>query len=306
MKCANFLTGLLLFFSATLIAQPPSENICTEHYCSFSGSSLVNIRGIQQFSSEAEAQAVMTDIVNVMGLRPNFVIQAANVPNAAAWINNTQRYILYNPAFIQSVRASTHTDWSAISILAHEIGHHLQGHTLTRAGSRPATELEADEFSGFVLRKMGANIDEAQAAMRLLASPEGSATHPPRAERLRAIEQGWLRADGLMAGQVPQPQARPYPSQPEVIASTPQEMPAFAQWRVTMVSNPDSQFFITKSNTFVVVKNGKVYTLGEVRSTQSPVYPLVIDLNGSPELRISDRWELIGKNGANVGYLVNK
>lgn len=306
MRCAHFLTGLVLFFTTTLIAQPPSENICTERYCSFSGSALVNIRGIQQFTSEAEAQAVMNDIVNVMGLRPNFVIQAANVPNAAAWINNAQRYILYNPAFIQSVRASTHTDWSAISILAHEIGHHLQGHTLTRSGSRPATELEADEFSGFVLRKMGANLDESQAAMRLLASPEGSATHPPRADRLRAIEQGWLRADGLVAGQVPSPSTPNYPVQPDIIASAPVDMPAFAQWRVTMVSNPESQFYITKSNTFVVVKNGKVYTLGEVRSTQSPAYPLVIDLNGSPELRVSERWELIGKNGANVGYLVNR
>ena len=34
-------------------------------------------------------------------------------------------------------------------------------HTLERGGSRPEIELEADEFSGFVLRKMGATLPQA-------------------------------------------------------------------------------------------------------------------------------------------------
>lgn len=71
---------------------------------------------------------------------------------------------------------------------------YLNGHTLIPGGSRPPTELEADSFSGFVLYKMGANLEEAQAAMNAIASEKGSETHPPKRSRLAAIESGWTKA----------------------------------------------------------------------------------------------------------------
>ena len=307
MRCISLLTGLFLFLTTMVIAQPSSESVCKENYCSYGGGDLLNIRTIYPFTSEEEARAVMTSIVKVMGLVPNFVIQSANVPNAAAWINESQRYILYNPTWIQSVKANTHSDWSAISILAHEIGHHLNGHTLSREGSRPATELEADEFSGFVLRKMGATLDEAQLAMRHLASPGGSATHPPRHERLTAIATGWYRADQLIAGEVP---GNPVVydtgmgGTPLPVASSPP--PAFAEWRVSMVSNPESQYYITKNKTFVLVKNGKVYNLGEFKNTDSSEFPFIIILEDSPNLIISQKGELISQKGSSVGYLIRE
>jgi hypothetical protein len=311
MKCASFLSGLLLFLFATATAQSPTENVCTEHYCSYSGADLVNIRTIHPFKSEEEARAVMNDVVKVVGLVPNFVVQAADVPNAAAWINESRRYILYNPTFIQSVRVSTRTDWAAISILAHEIGHHLNGHTLTREGSRPNTELEADEFSGFALRKMGASLDEAQAAMRLLASEQGSLTHPPRNQRLSAIQRGWFRADALLVEANPPivdngpsvPPVTQKPSRPVSNPASPAPVPAFAQWRVSMVSNPNSQYYITKSKSFVLVKNGKVYDLGAFKPTDNAEFPYMIVMKNSPNLIISREGELISQGGNSVGYL---
>src|SRR5690606_36517304 len=77
----------------------------------------------------------------------------------------------------------------------HENGHHLNGHTLSSRGSNHADELEADEFSGFVLRKMGASLAGAQAAMRVLAEKQASATHPARADRLAHISKGWQQAN---------------------------------------------------------------------------------------------------------------
>ena len=51
---------------------------------------------------------------------------------------------------------------------ASSFGHHLGGHTLVPGGSQPPIELEADRFSGFVLHKMGADLDQTTQAIRTL------------------------------------------------------------------------------------------------------------------------------------------
>jgi tetratricopeptide (TPR) repeat protein len=80
---------------------------------------------------------------------------------------------------------------ASVSIFAHEIGHHLCGHTLDVLGSRPDKELEADRFSGFVMYKLGATLEQAQAAMVALGNPSYVSTHPPLVNRLAAIRNGW-------------------------------------------------------------------------------------------------------------------
>src|SRR5262245_18018248 len=52
------------------------------------------------FSEAASAQAAVKEILDAAGLAPNFVIQASNVPNAAAVLRAQSRYIEYNPNFI--------------------------------------------------------------------------------------------------------------------------------------------------------------------------------------------------------------
>src|SRR5262249_16810973 len=123
-----------------------------------------------------------------------FEIKAADVPNAAAVIKDGKRYILYNRDFISRVVDSTKTDWAAISIIAHEIGHHLNGDTLESDGSRPEIELDADRFSGNVLFKMGATLAQAQAAIIAVASEQATKTHPKKSTRLAAIQDGWITA----------------------------------------------------------------------------------------------------------------
>ena len=160
--------------------------------CSYFGKEINE--NIYSFKSTKEAKEIVSRIVNSVGLEQNFEILAANVPNASAVIKEGKRFILYSQVFIESIEKNTQTKWSSISILAHEIGHHLNGHTLDDIGSRPNKELEADKFSGFVCYKLGANLNEAQAAMRLIASSSGSDTHPPKSARLEAISIGWYNA----------------------------------------------------------------------------------------------------------------
>ena len=153
------------------------------------------IRNPASFTSVSEAKTMIANIIEVIGLKPNFKVMTANVDNAVAVVYQGKRYILYNPDFINRLNAAAGNKWASISILAHEIGHHLNGHTLESIGSQPEKELEADEFSGFVLRRMGSTLAEAQAAMRIAADYKQSLTHPGKTERLTAIAAGWNRAN---------------------------------------------------------------------------------------------------------------
>lgn len=153
---------VLFLFSYSSFAQKPLS-IDATHSCSYFGETVTG--DLYEFKSSVEAQQVINSIMTTIGLKARFEIMAAHVPNAAAVIYQNKRYILYSQNFISQIHQATHTDWAAISILAHEIAHHLNGHTLEGGGSRPPHELEADEFSGFVLRKMGATLLQAQAAM---------------------------------------------------------------------------------------------------------------------------------------------
>lgn len=92
--------------------------------------------------------------------------------------SNGIRYIVYDNAFMDRISGRS-SDWAALSILAHEIGHTLTGST-DLPNSRKK-ELEADRFSGFVMYKMGATFYQAQQAVRLVSSDyDGSYSIPPK------------------------------------------------------------------------------------------------------------------------------
>ena len=134
---------------------------------------------------------MIMQILETIGLPQNFDIVSAGVPNAAAVIQGDKRFILYSRYFMNNIKKQASNQWAPISIMAHEIGHHLAGHTLKSDGSRPLIELEADRFSGSVLQKMGASLEDALAAMEQLGNEHGSATHPRKLDRLEAITAGW-------------------------------------------------------------------------------------------------------------------
>jgi len=140
------------------------------------------------------ARQMLLEIMKVVGLQPNFELKEAKVANIEASISHRKRYILYNPAFISWINKTTKDKWAAMALLAHEVGHHLNGHTIKKSGSTPALELEADEFAGFVLHKLGASLEQAQEVMKYIASTEASKTHPARTSRMLAIQNGWSKA----------------------------------------------------------------------------------------------------------------
>ena len=146
------------------------------------------------FSSSADAEKIVSGIMDAMGLDSKFKIKVADVPNVEATIKHHERYILYNPEFVNKVNVVTKDKWASFFILAHEVGHHLDGHTEAGLKSCPAIELEADRFAGFVLCKMGATLQQSQLAMYYISNLASSKTHPGRLDRLAAIENGWNKA----------------------------------------------------------------------------------------------------------------
>lgn len=160
--------------------------------CNYSGT--LNLKSAYSFKSDTEAENALKSIMRHTGLPTNFLLVAADVDNAGAAIYQNKRYILYNQRFMEEVKAKTKSKFGSLSILAHEIGHHLSGHTLLEADARPTLELEADRFSGFILAKMGANLEEACIAMEILGSNAGSITHPSKRTRIAAIVNGWKEA----------------------------------------------------------------------------------------------------------------
>jgi hypothetical protein len=142
-------------------------------------------------------QSMLQEIIDATGLHTDFELKEANVLNIEASISHRKRYILYNPAYVTSLNNISKNRWSVVALLAHEVGHHLNGHTIRKGGSTPELELEADEFAGFILCKLGASLKQSQNVMYYIAKEKISSTHPSRSSRLLAIEKGWNRATSL-------------------------------------------------------------------------------------------------------------
>ena len=160
------------------------------------------------FTSNTEANNAVDKILSVIGTSQKPILQpCSNINNAVAASYKGQRYILYDKDFMESLTVGRNKYWSNMFILAHEVGHHINGHSLDiilyqndvinpkSLSTRRSQELEADEFAGFVLAKLGATFN--QTSKVLLNIPKISndydSTHPSTDKRIRAVKNGWER-----------------------------------------------------------------------------------------------------------------
>lgn len=162
---------------------------------------------VNNFGTDIEADKGLDKILSVIGASKRFVLQPCdNINNAVATSYKGIRYILYDRDFMSSINSGN--NWGNLFILAHEVGHHINGHSLdltlflsetiepeTLANKRKQ-ELEADEFAGFILAKLGATISQASSSVNLLASNNDDkySTHPSKSKRLSAINIGYNKA----------------------------------------------------------------------------------------------------------------
>ncbi len=197
----NNLFFLLLFFASFSLSQDYGNKADALNLC------IALQQSSSNFISNKDAQEILDKIVSIYGGDKNFIIQpCSNINNAVAITYNGLRYILYDPAFMESITKDNY--WANMSILAHEVGHFVRGHTVDLAlylneSSNPPPaktleqkrkqELEADEFSGFVLAKLGSTYEQASYAISIsgFEGDDTYYTHPNRDKRLAAIGKGF-------------------------------------------------------------------------------------------------------------------
>ena len=239
------------------------------------------------FTSLSEASEMAREIVKAAGLRQNFTIREGRVPNAVAVLTQGKRFIFYNPDFIEKLTHATGTEWSAVSVLAHEIGHHLYSQWAGTRNVALASELQADEFSGFVLKKMGASLSEAQAAMKVLASVRASRTHPARNDRLTSIAKGWNygeEGDDL--------------NEPEMVLAD-----RYILADISFKSDPGSQYYVTTQYNVVKIKDNKLYKVAKLTKSNSSDFPyLIFDEKGN-RVYVDSYGAIVDRSGDKVGSL---
>ena len=152
----------------------------------FAGESLPEL---YEFEASRKVLQTVDEIVQASGLiSERFDVRAANVGSAAAVICGDDRKLFYSANYFAGLESS---GWAMRSILAHEVAHHLNGHTLkSNSEDREKMELEADYFAGYLVCRLGGTLQDAQKAYRRESGPG----YPPLSARLERVAIGWTRA----------------------------------------------------------------------------------------------------------------
>ena len=195
----------LFVFIGSINAQSYDDASEASELCLLAQGSIGN-----NFMNDKDAEVALDKILSVIGASKRFILQpCSDINNAVATSYKGLRYILYDKSFMSTI-ANNSTSWSQLFILAHEVGHHINGHSIdilltasdvvepkTLAAKRKQ-ELESDEFAGFILGKLGATLEQTSKAINFLASNKDDtySTHPNKAKRLNAIKIGFNKALG--------------------------------------------------------------------------------------------------------------
>lgn len=131
-------------------------------------------------------------------IAPNFIYKNCNdINNALAVINpiNNKRYIMFDFEYLNNI--SNNDYWFKIFVLAHEIAHHLNGHTIpdketTSILISQQKELDCDYFAGYILYKLGASENQIFTIFNNLPDPKNEySSHPRNYKRIDYTLKGY-------------------------------------------------------------------------------------------------------------------
>ncbi|MDJ0683495.1 MAG: hypothetical protein QNJ84_02225 [Alphaproteobacteria bacterium] len=129
-------------------------------------------------------------IIDLIGMRPVFHVHEADFNNgsvAFAAVRTRERHVVYDAKWFPFEEKGL--GWYMVAILAHEIGHHIYGHTNGVGATRHRDELDADRFSGWAVARLGGAEEHALSfapRLTLAATP----SHPARPDRIEAYREG--------------------------------------------------------------------------------------------------------------------
>ncbi|NLR82507.1 ImmA/IrrE family metallo-endopeptidase [Chitinophaga eiseniae] len=222
----------LFFLLLTVICKAAAQDTISPFVCSykcettFSGlkancvntQSILNALSLESGSVDpyAEFQGVIDLLTSMDKSKPFPLLYSfkpcASVCNAASITIDSLQYIYYNQDFLNKIKGTEEKQkWAIRCIIAHEIGHHVLGHTYP--GYKPSSmeeqrknELRADHFSAFVIKHFpGATLENAFEGLNTLdpanyepqtSSQEPLKIYPLLSRRYQAVREGFdsLRA----------------------------------------------------------------------------------------------------------------
>lgn len=131
-------------------------------------------------------------------ISPNFIYKNCNnINNALAVINplNNKRYIMFDFEYLNNI--SNNDYWFKIFVLAHEIAHHINGHTIpnkqaTSILNSQQKELDCDYFAGYILFKLGASENQIFNIINNLPDAKSDyESHPRNYKRIDSALKGY-------------------------------------------------------------------------------------------------------------------
>lgn len=131
---------------------------------------------------------VINRIYEVLSIKPEIeIFLAEKENNAFATVAGGKKIIVVDVNFVVSVNRLARTEWGAIQVIAHELGHHIAGFS----EDRHKAELNADYWSGQALQRLGAARSAVTKAIMTLGTEKDTESHPSKHRRAPTIERGW-------------------------------------------------------------------------------------------------------------------
>ena len=194
-------SGLLVSLGLSGQAQTGVERLVVKRGCRFStdgwsGTDEQVIRAARvQMDDRRHRSGIPQVVVSITReLRIKYVFDlyiSQGQSDAMAVPNDDRGVIILDAEFLKDLNRRTGTDWSAIHVIAHEIGHHIAGFS----DDLHRNELYADYWSGLILGRLRAPRDEAWRAFGSgILGGEATRTHPSGIERIKMVRLGWKHA----------------------------------------------------------------------------------------------------------------
>jgi hypothetical protein len=146
------------------------------------------ITGKASSKDKSGVPQVVAKIRQVLSITPTFqIFIAEDEDNAYATVAGGKKILVVDVGFLEKLDGIAGTQWAAIQVIAHEVGHHIAGFGPTPHKS----ELNADYWSGQAVQRLGAALKASTAAILAVGTDFDTASHPKKTTRAAIIERGW-------------------------------------------------------------------------------------------------------------------
>ncbi len=167
---------------------------------------LLPASNVNNFQAESDPSAFIiyynptfvNNLKNITGVSDWVSIRSASKPSSQEMKNQQGKLISdYSEGGMSFFRDNKFT-WIITGILVHEMSHIVRGHNVILGKKPHDRELEADELTGEILKRLQANQQDVIRWLKVLPQSE-TESHPARENRETAVLRGWNNLENTAA-----------------------------------------------------------------------------------------------------------